>query len=107
MNVGDAVDLTVKSTHEGNQLNKRGRINIWIDYNQDGDFDDVGEHVINDKLTDVDGNATTRETTVSFTVPALASRIAPNKGAACNSTAAPALSRAVASCKPEQSMLAG
>ena len=71
VNVGQEVWLTVKSHHEGNQFGNRGRINIWIDYNQDGDFDDVGEHVIDDMLT-TGGNDEERTTTVHFTVPSTA-----------------------------------
>jgi len=44
-----------------------GKVDAWIDFNQDGDWDDPGEHVV--KSRDVDGGATL----LDFDVPAAAS----------------------------------
>jgi hypothetical protein len=68
-----------------------GYLNCWIDWNDDDDFDDSGEHIINDQ------SVTEGENTLTFSVPASVNfastpalytrcRLAPNSGEATSDT---------------------
>jgi chitodextrinase len=62
---GTSNTITITPTWIGTAL--RDAYKVWIDYNQDGDFDDSGEQVVNVAKTK------TTPITRSFTVPATAS----------------------------------
>ena len=57
--IGSAYSISVSKAWPGTQYNDA--IRVWIDYNKDGDFDDVGEQVLSinaSKTTPIIGNIT-------------------------------------------------
>ena len=52
--------------HTYNESGQQGYLNVWADWNRDGDFDDSGERIVDNQLISQEGSAVT---TVSMTVP--------------------------------------